>query len=102
MDKYNNKIAFNKWFSAINFEECSKEAQNTIKNFDHYYKKLNFETTLKTLLHAVYEELPSHPEITRAFRVSTLRPISKTSSLQLIDSITIPLNKIWFPWAKFH
>ena len=35
-------------------------------------------------------------------KVSTQRPSSKTSSLQLISSTTIPLNKIWFPWAEFH
>ena len=142
MDKYNKKTAFQKWFSAINFKELSKEAQNTIKNFDYYHKKLDFETTLKVLLHAVYEELPSYREITRGFldkglcqevgidslshsslsrrgtemktevlmeiflnlvkKVSAQRPSSKTSSLQLIDSTTIPLNKTWFPWAKFR
>lgn len=142
MDKYNKKTAFQKWFSAINFNELSKEAQNTINNFDYYHKKLNFETTLKILLHAVYEELPSYREITRSFmdkglcqevgihslshsslsrrgteiktnvlmelflnlvkKVSLKRPSSKTSSLQLIDSTTIPLNKTWFPWARFR
>ena len=35
-------------------------------------------------------------------KVSTQRPSSKTSSLQLIDSTTIPLNKTWFSWAKFR
>lgn len=34
--------------------------------------------------------------------ISKQRPSSKTSSLQIIDSTTIPLNKTWFPWAKFR
>ena len=142
MDKYNKKTAFKKWVSAIEFNELSKEAQITIKNFDYYHKKLNFETTLKILLHAVYEELPSYREIGRAFmdkrlcqemgieslshsslsrrgakiqtevlmeifgvlvqKIAQQRPSSKTSSLQLIDSTTIPLNKTWFPWAEFR
>ncbi|NLM66235.1 MAG: hypothetical protein GX180_03545 [Enterococcus sp.] len=45
MDKYNKKTAFKKWVSAINFNELPEEAQTTIKNFDYYHKKLNFETT---------------------------------------------------------
>lgn len=35
-------------------------------------------------------------------KVSNQRPSSKTTSLQIIDSTTIPLNKTWFPWAKFR
>ena len=142
MDKYNKKTAFQKWFSAINVNECSREAQTTIKKFDYYHKKLDFETTIKILLHAIYEKLSNYREIGRAFmdkrlcqevsinslshsslsrrgteidtnilmeivtnlvqKVSNKRPSSKTSSLQLIDSTTIPLNKTWFPWAKFR
>lgn len=34
--------------------------------------------------------------------ISKQQPSSKTSSLQIIDSTTIPLNKTWFPWAKFR
>ncbi|MGI6154778.1 MAG: hypothetical protein GX180_13735 [Enterococcus sp.] len=67
MDKYNKKTTFEKWVSAINFNELSEEAQITIKNFDYYHKKLDFETTRKFLLYAVYEELPSYREIGRAF-----------------------------------
>ncbi|SJX71894.1 hypothetical protein FM130_14315 [Enterococcus faecium] len=37
-----------------------------------------------------------------AAKVSKQRPSSKTTSLQLIDSTTIPLNKTTFPWAKFR
>ncbi|MFR3683793.1 MAG: hypothetical protein ACLTXM_01970 [Enterococcus sp.] len=37
-----------------------------------------------------------------AAKVSKQRPSSKTTSLQLIDSTTIPLNKTLFPWAKFR
>lgn len=36
------------------------------------------------------------------WKVSEQRASSKTSSLQLIDSTTIPLNKTRFPWAKFR
>ena len=39
MDKYNKKAAFQKWFSAINLNKYSKEAQMTIKKFDYYHKK---------------------------------------------------------------
>ncbi len=67
MDKYNKKAAFQKWFSAINLNKYSKEAQMTIKKFDYYHKKLDFETTIKILLHAIYEELPRYQEIGRAF-----------------------------------
>ncbi|MFC4720508.1 IS4 family transposase, partial [Enterococcus lemanii] len=35
-------------------------------------------------------------------KVAQQRPSSKTSSLQLIDSTTIPLNKTWFPCAEFR
>lgn len=35
-------------------------------------------------------------------KISSLKPSSKTTNLQLIDSTTIPLNKTWFPWAKFR
>ncbi|WP_242703730.1 transposase [Candidatus Enterococcus moelleringii] len=35
-------------------------------------------------------------------KVSNLKPSVKTTSLQIIDSTTIPLNKTWFPWAKFR
>ncbi|MGX7164835.1 IS4 family transposase [Enterococcus massiliensis] len=35
-------------------------------------------------------------------KISQQRPSSKTTSLQIIDSTTIPLNKAWFPWAKFR
>ena len=106
------------------------------------HKKLDFETTIKILLHAIYEKLPSYREIGRVFmdrrlcrevgidslshsalsrrgteintnilmeivtnlvqKVSNKRPSSKTSSLQIIDSTTIPLNKTWFSWAKFR
>lgn len=142
MDKYNSKISFQKWISSINLEELSEKAKTTIKDFDHYSKKLDFRTAIKVLLHAVYEELPSFREIDRAFmnqrlckevgldslcysslsrrtaemsqevlmeiftnlvkKTSGLKPSSKTSSLQLIDSTTIPLNKTWFPWANFR
>lgn len=34
--------------------------------------------------------------------VSKQRPSAKTTSLQLIDSTTIPLNKKQFPWATFR
>lgn len=37
-----------------------------------------------------------------AAKISKHRPSSKTTSLQLIDSTTIPLNKILSPWAKFR
>lgn len=67
MDQYNSKTSFQKWFSSINFDKLSKKAQNLIENFDSYSKKLDFRTTLKVLLHAVYEELPSYREISRAF-----------------------------------
>lgn len=67
MDKYNKKTTFQKWLSAINLKECSKEAKMTIKKFDYYHKKLDFETTIKILLHAIYEELLSYREIGRAF-----------------------------------
>lgn len=111
-----------------------------IKNFDYYHKKLYFETNIKILLHAFYEELPSYHEIGRLlwlndcaeksvsirFRiafclaggdgnkheyldgtnlvqmVSTKCLSSKTSSLQLNDSTTIPLNKTWLLGAKFR
>ena len=36
------------------------------------------------------------------YKVSKMRPSSKTTSLQIIDSTTISLNKTWFPWAKFR
>lgn len=142
MDKYNSKTSFQKWFSSINFENLSEEAKRTIKTMDYYSKKLDFQTTVKVLLHAVYEELPSYHEIGRAFmdprlceeiginslcysslsrktielsqkvlmeifthlvcKVSAKNPSSKTTSLQLIDSTTLPLNRTWFPWAKFR
>lgn len=142
MDKYNAKTSFQKWFSAINFDELSEEAKNWIQQFDSYSKKLDFSTAIKILIHAVYEELPSFREMDRAFmdrrlckeveieslcysslsrktaeispdvlmeiftqlsrKVSKERPSSKTTSLQLVDSTTIPLNKIRFPWAKFR
>ncbi|GCF93734.1 transposase [Enterococcus florum] len=142
MDKYNAKTSFQKWFSAIKFEELSEKAKNWIFQFDSYSKKLDFTTTIKILLHAVYEELPSYREIDRAFmdrrlceeigidslcysslsrktaeisqdvlieiftqlarKVSEQRPSSKTTSLQLVDSTTIPLNRTRFPWATFR
>lgn len=67
MDKYNAKTTFQKWFSAINFDELSEEAQNWILQFDLYSKKLDFITAIKILLHTVYEELPSFREMDRAF-----------------------------------
>lgn len=142
MDKYNSKTSFQEWVSSINLNNLSEEAKSCIKNFDYYSKKLDFRATLKVLLHAVYEELPSYREMDRAFldprlcnevgidslcysslsrksavlsqevlmeiftqlatKVSKQRPSSKTTSLQLIDSTTIPLNKTLFPWAKFR
>ena len=60
MDKYNSKTSFQKWFSSINLTNLSEEAKRFIKNFDSYSKKLDFRTTLKELLHAVYEKLPSY------------------------------------------
>ncbi|GCF93081.1 hypothetical protein NRIC_09720 [Enterococcus florum] len=38
MDKYNAKTSFQKWFSAIKFDELSKEAKNWILQFDSYSK----------------------------------------------------------------
>ncbi|WP_438782094.1 IS4 family transposase [Enterococcus sp. DIV0187] len=35
-------------------------------------------------------------------QIAKQKPSAKTSSLQLIDSTTIPLNKTLFPWAKFR
>lgn len=35
-------------------------------------------------------------------KISGLKPSLKTSSLQIIDSTTIPLNKKWFSWAEFR
>lgn len=35
-------------------------------------------------------------------KIAKQRPSSKTTSLLIIDSTTIPLNKTWFPWAKFR
>ncbi|WP_237580135.1 transposase [Candidatus Enterococcus huntleyi] len=35
-------------------------------------------------------------------RVGKQTPSSKTTSFQLIYSTKIPLNKAWFPWAKFR
>lgn len=142
MDKYNSKTTFQKWFSAINFEELSEEAQKWILQFNAYSKKLDFTTAIKVLLHAVYEELSSFREVDRAFldprlcneiglkslcysslsrkiteidqevlmeiftqlvkKVTQKRPSSKTTSLQLVDSTTIPLNKTRFPWATFR
>ena len=67
MDKYNSKIAFQKWVSSINLNNLSEEAKRFIKKFDYYSKKLDFRTTLKVLFHAVYEELPRYREIDRAF-----------------------------------
>lgn len=68
MDKYNSKTSFQKWFSSINLKDLSEEAKKSIQSFDSYSKKLNFETTLKIFLHAVYEEMPSYREIGRAFQ----------------------------------
>lgn len=67
MDKYNSKTSFQKWFSSIKFENLSKNAQMFIQQYDYYSKKLDFQTTLKVLLHAVYEEYPSYREMSRAF-----------------------------------
>ncbi|MGM0109844.1 IS4 family transposase [Enterococcus sp. DIV0187] len=142
MDKYKSETSFQKWFSSINFTELSEKNLNSINKYDYYSKKLDFKTSLKLMLYAVYEEMPSFREIDRAFmdsrlckelglsglchsslsrrmpqidsevlmeifvqlvqKISTQKPSSKTSSLQLIDSTTIPLNKTWFPWAKFR
>ncbi|MEB8399158.1 hypothetical protein [Enterococcus casseliflavus] len=142
MDKYNSKTSFQKWFSSINLTDLSEEAKRFIRSFDSYSKKLDFRTTLKVQLHAVYEEFPSYREMDRAFldphlckeigldslchsslshknaelsqevlmelfaqlatKFPRQRPSSKTTSLQLIDSTTIPLNKILFPGAKFR
>ncbi|MGX7352491.1 hypothetical protein [Enterococcus canis] len=133
MDKYNAKTSFQKWFSAVNFEELSAETQNWISQFDAYSKKLDFTTAIKILLHAVYEELPGFRKMDSAFidrrlceeigidslcysslsrktaeisqevlmeifiqltrKAANERPSSKTTSLQLVDSTTIPLNK---------
>lgn len=68
MDKYNSKTSFQKWFSSINLKGLSEEAKKSMQSFDSYSKKLNFETTLKIFLHAVYEEMPSYREIGRAFQ----------------------------------
>ncbi|WP_159723815.1 IS4 family transposase [Enterococcus sp. CSURQ0835] len=35
-------------------------------------------------------------------KIAKQKPSSKTTSMQIIDSTTIPLNKTWFPWAKFR
>lgn len=142
MDKYKSETSFQKWFSSINFAALPEELHNRINHYDHYSKKLDFQTSLKILLYAVYEGLPSFREIDRAFmdprlckelgldslcysslsrrmaqidpevlmgifsqlvqKISIQKPSSKTSSLQLIDSTTIPLNRTWFPWAKFR
>ena len=67
MDKYNSKTSFQKWVSSINLENLSEESRRIIQKFDYYSKKLDFRTTIKVLLHAVYEELPSYREIDRAF-----------------------------------
>ncbi|MGM0125660.1 transposase [Enterococcus sp. AZ194] len=142
MDKYNSKTSFQKWFSSINLNNLSEEAKNWMQQFNSYSKKLDFTTTIKVLLHAVYEELPSFREMDRSFmdrslrqeigidslcysslsrkipeisqevlmeifaqlaqKVAKERPSSKTTSLQLVDSTTIPLNKTRFPWANFR
>ena len=142
MDKYNSKTLFQEWVSSINLNNLSEKTRNSITKFDHYSKKLDFQTSLNVLLHAVYEEMPSFREIDRAFmnprlckeigldslchsslsrkmpkihseilmsifaqltqKVMIQKPSSKTSSLQLIDSTTIPLNKTRFPWVKFR
>ena len=35
-------------------------------------------------------------------KIAKQKPSSKTTSLQIIDSTTIQLNKTWYPWAKFR
>lgn len=35
-------------------------------------------------------------------KIAKQKSSSKTTSLQIIDSTTIPLNKTWYPWAKFR
>ena len=59
MDKYKTKTAFNKWFSSINFNQLSKEAQQDIAGFNRYVKKFRFETTLKLFLHGINAEKES-------------------------------------------
>lgn len=67
MDKYNSKTSFQEWVSSINLKNLSTDAQTFITNYDYYSKKLDFQTTLNILLHAVYEEYPSYREMSRAF-----------------------------------
>lgn len=67
MDKYTSKTSFQEWFSAINFKQLSPNAQLFIQEFDYYSKKLDFETFLKIMLNAVYEEYPGYRETCRGF-----------------------------------
>lgn len=67
MDKYTSKTSFQEWLSPIKLTNLSAEAQLMIQQFNYYSKKLNFQTVLNILLHAVYEGYPSYREVCRAF-----------------------------------
>ena len=84
MDKYNKKTAFQKWFSAINFKELSKEAQNTIKNFDYYHKKLDFETTLRF---SCTPSMKSYPAIVKSLVAFWIKSCVKKSELTLSRTV---------------
>lgn len=64
MDKYKTFSAFNKWFSYINFDTCSLKAQQQIRKYNAYRKKLSFESVVKLFLYAINEERGSLRELT--------------------------------------
>lgn len=59
MDKYNTNTTFNKWFSSINLSSLSEGAQKEMNQFNKYVKKMDLESYLKLLLHAIHDEKES-------------------------------------------
>ncbi len=56
MDKYNTNTTFNKWLSSINLSTLSEGAQKEMTQFNKDVKKMDLESFLKLLFHAIHDQ----------------------------------------------
>ena len=56
MEKYNTNTTFNKWFSSINLSTLSEGAQKEMTQFNKDVKKMDLESFLKLLFHAIHDQ----------------------------------------------
>lgn len=97
MDKYNTNTTFNKWLSSINLSTLSEGAQKERAQFNKYVKKMDFESFLKLLLHAIHDE----EECLRHLENTAINPklqqevgLSSISYSQLARSLKLCLQSV--------